>query len=99
MTLTIKEKFQIKTIYDMAEDEDERIETITECAILYESTQMEIRQMLQDEGVYVKKEGKSEKEQFAVALWAITGVDKKEWLKLSLKAKKQLMEYFRNGKV
>lgn len=95
--LQLKDKLNIKVSYQMCEDEDERVEMIGDLAMLYETSQMEIRQILQSYGVYEKKEGKTEKAQYARALWSVTGVPEKEWLKISLKAKKQLMEWIKDG--
>ncbi len=92
-----KFKDQIRTAYLECVDENERAETIVTMAELYDITPMHVRQVLQDQKVYKVKEGKTEKEQYAEALWAITQIDRKEWMKLTLKAQKKLMEIFRNG--
>ena len=95
--LGLKDKLQIKTIYVMAEDEAERMEAINVLAESYNVSSMDIRQILQEYGVYGKKEGKTVKEQYAAALYAVTNIPTKEWMKLRLESQQKLMEIFRNG--
>lgn len=93
--LNDKAKRVIKECYVDSADETERKEAIVELAELLESSQMEVRQFLQDEGIYMKKEGKTDKQQYATALWAITGISEKEWMKLTYKSQIALMGIFK----
>jgi len=95
--LTEAQDKQIVAVYKDAETEAERQESIVALAKEFGVSEMYIRQVLQIEKVYKVKEGKTEKEQYAHALWAITGIDKKQWMKLSLQAKKDLMEVFKRN--
>lgn len=84
-------------VYQAAETSDERDETVVALAEEYGVNEMEVRQDLQTQKVYVEKEGKTEKEQYAIALSIVTGVEAKEFMKLTFKAQKQLMDVFRGG--
>jgi hypothetical protein len=97
MVITNKQIEFLCNAYKECLDEEERIETIEEFAQFYEVPQYQIRQTLQNKGVFVKKEGKTEKEQYANALYAITLIPQKEWMKLTLKSKKALMEVFKGS--
>ncbi len=95
--LGLKDKLQIKTVYTMSETESERIEAIKILAETYNVSTMDIRQILQEYGAYGKKEGKTVKEQYAAALYAVTNIPAKEWMKLRLESQQKLMGIFRNG--
>jgi len=73
------------------------METIEEFSEFYETPLYEIRQVLQDGKVFVKKEGKTEKEQFARALYAVTLISEKEWMKMTLKSMRKLMQVFKGS--
>ena len=88
----------IVNVYKDCENEQEREDTVVDLAGLYKTTKTEIRKLLQDAKVYVAKEGKTEKQQYAAALWAITNISEKEWMKLTLKSQKELMKIFRGAK-
>jgi len=85
----------IVAVYQAAETSSERDETIKELANESGLKQFQIRQILQEEKVYVEKEGRTEKESYAYALSCVTGIDQKEFMKLSLKAAVKLMGVFR----
>ena len=93
--LTDKQKEDLVQVYKDCENEQERNETVTEMAAHYNTTEMEIRQILQVERVYKKVEGKTTKEQYANALYAITGIPSKEWMKLTFKSQEKLMNIFK----
>lgn len=95
--LKAREREFIRNAYKECIDEEERIETIEEFAEFYEVPQYEIRQVLQDVGVFVKKEGKTEKEQYAKALYAVTLIAEKEWMKMTLKSMVKLMDIFKRS--
>ena len=95
--LGLKDKLQIKTVYTMAESESERIDAIDVLAESYSISVMDVRQILQEYGVYGKKEAKTVKEQYAAALYAVTAIETKEWMKLRLDSQKKLMDIFRNA--
>ena len=95
--ITSKQREFIRNAYKECVDEDERVETIEDFAEFYEVPQYEIRQVLQDGGVFVKKEGKTEKEQYAKALYAVTLIAEKEWMKMTLKSMVKLMEIFKGS--
>jgi len=84
-------------VYQDCENEAERLETVKEMADYHKVGEMEIRQVLQIRKLYKKTEGKSEKEQYANALYAITLIPPKEWMRLTLKSKKKLMKLFKEG--
>ena len=90
---------QCATLYKECNTEEERIDTVTALSEAYELNEMEIRQVLQTEGVYIMKEGKTSKEQYAHALWSITNIPAKEWMKLTAKSQKTLMDIFKKGNV
>ena len=98
LRITPEEELQIISVYGEAETEEERNETVGCLAVFYDLTEMAVRQILQAEKVYVKKEGKTEKEQYASALWAVTNIKESEWMKLTLQAQKDLMAIFRGKK-
>lgn len=85
-------------LYKECENEEERNDMVSALAERQNTSEMEIRQILQIEGAYVVKEGKTEKEQYAQALWSITNIPVKEWMKLTIKNQKALMEIFKGKK-
>jgi len=95
--ITKEQKKFIRGAYAECLDEAERTETIEDFSEHYEVPMYEIRQVLQDQGVFVKKEGKTEKEQFARALYAVTLIPEKEWMKMTLKSMIKLMNVFKGS--
>ena len=78
-------------------NEQERNEVVEDFSEFYEVPLYEIRQVLLNQGIYKKKEGKTEKEQLARALYAITLISEKEWMKLTIKSLTKLMDVFRKS--
>jgi hypothetical protein len=95
--LTAKEEITIRECYRDSVTEQERKDTILELSTMLGISTMDIRQFLQLEGMYMNKEGKTTKEQYANALWAVTGITKKEWMKLTLKSQRHLMDIFKRS--
>jgi DNA-directed RNA polymerase specialized sigma subunit len=90
-------KDMIITAYKDCETEAERTETVTEFASLCGVGEYEVRQVLQEAKVYYAKEGKTQKEQYANALYAVTGIQPKEWMKLAFKSQEKLMKIFKDS--
>ncbi len=95
--LTYKQKLAVAKAYTLAEDEQDRAETIECLAKDFETTQMDIRQILQDFKVFVKKEGKTVKQQYAKALWSLTNIPEREWMKLTFDSQQKIMEIFKRS--
>ena len=95
--LTDLQKQEIVKAYKDCETEAERVETVELMADWYNTTEMEVRQIIQAENAYVTKEGKTTKEQYAAALYAVTGISTKEWMKLTFKSQEKLMKIFRGS--
>ena len=89
----------IVVVYKDSADDADREDSIKVLAGEFNVTQMEIRQTLQAAKVYVDKIGKTEKEQYAAALYAVTLIPAKEWMKLTAKSQKALMAIFRRDNV
>ena len=80
--------------YRECETEEEREETVKDMAAFIHTSTMEIRQLLQAEKAYKSVETqKTEKEQYASALRAVTNVEEKEWMKFSLKGQKKMWKF------
>lgn len=94
--LTEQDKRAIIDVY-VDSEEHEKKALIKELSSVYQEPQFQIRQVLIDAKVYGKQEAKSQKEQYAEALWAVTGIPRQEWMKLRLDSKKQLMEIFKQA--
>ena len=95
--LNTTEVKQMAAVYQDTQTEEERVALVKEFAKVYNATEMEVRQALQEAKVYRAKEGLSEKQQYAKALWAITNISEKEWMKLTADSQKRLMAIFRSG--
>jgi hypothetical protein len=93
--LNAAQKNMMTSVYRDCADEAEREETVQDFVAHFNVAEWEIRHALQDANVYKKQVGKTEKEQYAAALAAVTGISAKEFLKLSLKAQIKLMDVFR----
>ncbi len=87
----------IIAVYKDCATEEEREETVQEFAAHYKVSTFEIRQVLQEAKVYQTKEGKTAKEQYANALYAVTGILPKEWMKLTFKSQQKLMKIFKES--
>ena len=80
--------------YGECETEEEREETVKDMAAYVHTSTMEIRQLLQAEKAYKSVEAtKSPKEQMANALEAVTQVESKEWMKLSIAGQNKMWNF------
>tara|TARA_R110000851_G_scaffold202599_1_gene354361 strand:- start:216 stop:506 length:291 start_codon:yes stop_codon:yes gene_type:complete len=94
--MNLEDQLNVAMLYEECENEWQKKTCIAELADFYGLQEYNIRQVLIEQKVYAEKT-KSEKEQYATALWAVTDIEESEWAKLKVKTLKKIMAIFQRN--